>query len=243
VLFNNPGFGNGLGLRVHIRTKIETWWSYIEQAVVQIGDQMLQLNGGSNANGGPHYWVNGMPGQANVSEDPNLATLVEHEQFDAGFSVYYQKPNDKRHLFRIALNHAGDAITLHTYKDWLFVDVRVGKQQNFAGTMGLLGRFPSGDLVARDGVTVMTDTNAFGKEWQVLATETMLFHHDGAVIPAMECVMPAEKIAKDQQRRLGESFVSLEDAEAACAHVADQGHDDCVFDVMASEDIDMAGAY
>lgn len=52
VLFNNPDFGNGLGLRVHTRTKIETSSSYIEQVVVQIGDQMLQLNGASNPDGG-----------------------------------------------------------------------------------------------------------------------------------------------------------------------------------------------
>jgi hypothetical protein len=45
VLLSNPGFGNGLGLHIHTRTKVESWWSYIEQAVVQIGDQMIELSG------------------------------------------------------------------------------------------------------------------------------------------------------------------------------------------------------
>ena len=45
---DNPAFGNGLGLRVHIRTKIHTWWSYIESAVVMIGDGILEVKGGED---------------------------------------------------------------------------------------------------------------------------------------------------------------------------------------------------
>jgi Repulsive guidance molecule (RGM) C-terminus len=241
VLLSNPGFSNGLGLHIHIRTKVETWWSYIEQAVVQIGDQMLELRGGSNAEGGPQYWVNGIPGHANVDGDQELARMGE--QLDAGFKVHYWKKGDKVHLFRIDLNHLGDAISLQTYKDWVAVNVKARKHDNFVGAKGLMGSFPSGVLLARDGVTVMMDTDAFGKEWQVSDHETMLFHEAGEVKPAMECFMPTDKTAEQRKRRLGETKVTLEDAEKVCDHVAKEDHDSCVFDVLATGDPDMAGAY
>jgi hypothetical protein len=106
---------------------------------------------------------------------------LEASQLAGGFRVHYRKISDKQHLFRIDLNDFGDAISLQTYKDWVAVNVKASKPENFVGTKGLVGSYPSGDLVARDGVTVMTDTDAFGKEWQVLADEAMLFHEDGEV--------------------------------------------------------------
>lgn len=75
----------------------------------------------------------------------------------------------------------------------------------------------------------MKDTNEFGMEWQVLASEPMLFRELGEVQPPMKCVMP-EASTSSKKRRLGEALVSEQDAASACAHVAKGDHDSCIFD-------------
>jgi hypothetical protein len=63
--------------------------------------------------------------------------------------------------------------------------------------------------------------------------------------------MPAKRRLNKGMRRLGQPEVedtpavtiSQSAAEAACRRVTGEDHDLCVFDVMATSDIDMAGAY
>lgn len=77
---------------------------------------------------------------------------------------------------------------------------------------------------------------------QVLTSEPMLFHSvEGAVQAPQECAMPTDSIMKSRKRRLGESKISTEAAKQACALAYDQ--DACVFDVLATQNKDMAGAY
>jgi len=42
VLVESPDFEDGLGLKIHIRTKIKSWFSYIESAAIQIGSDILE---------------------------------------------------------------------------------------------------------------------------------------------------------------------------------------------------------
>ncbi|CAB9526735.1 expressed unknown protein [Seminavis robusta] len=46
VFLDNPDYNNGQGMKIHIRTKIVKWWSYVEQVVVQIGNDTLEVMGG-----------------------------------------------------------------------------------------------------------------------------------------------------------------------------------------------------
>ena len=103
VLLESPAYGNGLGLSIHIRTKAEAFWSYIESAVVRIGEQMIELKGGVEQNEGPHYWINGHPGdQADPNNDPNLLAMVaELRTVFPKFDIHYQKKSAKQHLFRL----------------------------------------------------------------------------------------------------------------------------------------------
>jgi hypothetical protein len=66
VLVDSPNFDDGKGLKIHIRTKIVTWWSYIDTAVVKVGDdtvsspvfyvvsQMCMVSPGLTCNSHPH---------------------------------------------------------------------------------------------------------------------------------------------------------------------------------------------
>merc|ERR1711957_468764 len=104
------------------------------------------------------------------------------------------------------------------------------------------GSFKDSQWMARDGNTVFSDANEFGQEWQVLPNEPTLFHNagDGPQAPSKGQI-PSKTTLR---RRLVKSEVTIKDAEKACAgifNVAD--FDLCVFDVMASGDKEIAGAY
>lgn len=244
VLLSNPAFAHGLGLHIHIRTKIQTWWSYIESAVVKIGDDTLEIMGGE-AGEEVKYWVNGQPGDANVAEDANLLAMMDNLKGKLGdhSPITYHHISAKQHRFRIDTGY-GQALALETFKTWVAVNLKAVNDRQWAGSLGLMGSYPHGEMVARDGVTVFDakDTDAFGKHWQVLSTEPMLFHTPGeGVHHPQECAMP--EVTKKSSRRLGEYGIAMEAAELACAHVDPHHKDSCVYDVMASNDIEMAGAY
>lgn len=245
-MLQNAGFANGSGLTIQIRTVVKTWWSYIAAAVIQIGGLSLEVRGSPEGEG-PRYWINGVPGESE-GQDPNHDVALkgleaEVESIIPGFRIEYIPVSSKQHKFRLALNRAGDAISFETFKDWVAINVGA-KSKQFEGTLGLMGAYPSGALIARDQTTVMEDTDAFGKEWQVRDTEPMLFHIvEGPQYPE-SCHMPSSDAATGRKkRRLGEGAISEEHAAVVCSHAYHDDFDGCVFDVLATNDVSTAGAY
>ena len=55
------------------------------------------------------------------------------------------------------------------------VNFRGATASFFGNSLGMMGSFEIGEMLARDGETVLDDPNAFGHEWQVLDTEPQLF--------------------------------------------------------------------
>ena len=232
-------------MQIQIRTKIETWWSYIDSAVVQIGDQTLELMGGEN---GPHYWINGLAGKANFADNKVMTSMINKLRHEVSpcFNIHYKSNTSKQHKFRLDLSCKGDALSMEVYKDWVSVNIKAKHAPNFYGASGLMGHYPDGTLVARDGVTIKGDYNDFGKEWQVLEKEPMLFHQVGIIQAKETCAMPSLDAAagRKRRRRLGESLLSNDAATHACGHVINQEFfDNCVYDVLASNDAEMANAY
>lgn len=72
VQLHNPNFNNGQGLDVHIRTKIVTWWSYIDRAAIRIGDDTIEVQGGFNDE---WWWVNGEPNKQKLTINGNPAIV------------------------------------------------------------------------------------------------------------------------------------------------------------------------
>merc|ERR1712176_534723 len=139
--------------------------------------------------------------------------------------------------------HGIAKIEFHTRKNGFpAVIVNTGTDNNvFEGSLGLLGEWPTGRKLARDGKTEFVDINgplddatAFAAEWQVRDDEPMLFQD--ARIPQFptKCTPPAERPGG----RLGDTLFKQE-AEEACSHW-EQDMDDCIFDVMATRDIMVA---
>lgn len=230
VMLDNPSFANGLGLKIHIRTKISSWWSFIETAVVQIGANSVEVTGSKE--GSPTFSIN--QGEPEKVPETAESTLGDHP-------LTLKLVNDHQAMVRLDLGN-GNGVSVETFKRFVRVNMGAPKPDYFAGSVGIMGSYTKKEMLARDGKTVMTDPIAFGQEWQVLSSEPMLFHSVGEVHHPNKCTMPALK-AKEA-RRLGEGGITEEEAALACARVVGQlNRESCIFDVLATNDKEMAGSY
>jgi hypothetical protein len=225
VLLQSKEFESGLGLDVHIRTTIRRDMSYISSAVIRIGKDVLEVESQGV------YWLNG-------------ALNADMPDEFSGFAFSHAQPTDKQHVFEVHLG-GRERVKVKTYKDFVSVLIEQGENKHFGDSTGLMGDFRMGHMIARDGNTVIEDANAFGQEWQVLDTEPSLFQTVRLPQHPNVCTMPTPVQADHLRRRLAEtSLVDEAAAEKACEHWGD-GKDDCVFDVLATGDLEMAvvGAY
>ncbi len=226
VLLHSSKFGAGLGLDVHIRTKMRRDMSYISAAVLRMGTDTLEVESQC------------------VSYLSGVAGAELTDEF-SGFAFSHTHPTDKQHVFEVHLG-GRERIMLKTYNDFVSVVIEQGLSKHFGKSVGLMGDFGTGHMIARDGETVLDDANAFGQEWQVLDTEPTLFQTVRFPQHPQKCTMPTPKTTGMLRRRLLEtSSVDELAAEKACEHWGEQGKDDCVFDVLTTGDLEMAviGAY
>jgi hypothetical protein len=223
VLLHNADFeSSGVSLDVHIRTKIRRDMSYISDAALRIGQDLLEV-----ASQGV-YWFNG------------VLNADLPEEF-SGFAFSHTQPTDQQHVFEVYLG-GRERIKVKTYKDFVSVLIEQGKSEHFLGSDGLMGDFAMGRMIARDGKTIIDDANAFGQEWQVRDTEPSLFQTLRLPQHPNVCILPTPKQTSQLRRRL--AATSLDEqlaAEKACEHWG-EGKDDCVFDVLSTGDLEMAEA-
>jgi hypothetical protein len=224
VLLQSKDFESGLGLDVHIRTHMRRDMSYISSAAIRTGTEILEVESQGV------YHLNGVAGADLPSEF-------------GGFEFLHTQPTDKQHVFEIHLG-GRERIKIKTYKDFVSVSFEQAQQAHFGSSVGLMGNFGTGHMIARDGKTTIDDANAFGQEWQALDTEPSLFQTVRFPQHPTVCTMPTPMQASQLRRRLSESSVDELAAEKACEHWGD-GKDDCVFDVLTTSDLEMAmvGAY
>lgn len=229
-------FAKGLGLDIHIRTKIRTWWSYIDSAVLRIGYDTFELKGGQNT---ATFWINGK--QQEITE--TTGGYIEVGSI-AGYKIDFMNVSKRQKNFRLKLGN-GDFISMQTFNDFVRIDVKA-ESDNFKNAVGLMGKFPHGQKLDREG-SIMVDTDEFGKEWQVRRTEAQLFSSIEGVQHPEECQMPSETEVSARtsrrRRRLGEALITEEDAAIACARVNAADRDNCIFDVLATNSKEMAGSY
>jgi hypothetical protein len=231
VLAKSDDFADGVGLDVQIRTKLVRFWSYIKQAAIRIGDDILEVEGSADMEDlESHYWVN-------FEYQGEVSTL-------GGFPVIFTKPNSYKRKFVIDLSskYPDQRIIVSTYKEFVRVDFENGTQESFGKTVGLLGEFSTGKTLSRDG-TELHDFYELGNAWQVLPMEDMLFHDVSDPQFPKKCIEPEDPQGA-RRRRLEEMTVTTEQAEKACAHLKDPGdRKECVYDIVATQDLGMVGAY
>jgi hypothetical protein len=198
--------------------------SYISSATLRIGTDILEVESRGV------YYLNGVV-NAELSDE------------FSGFTFSHTQPTDKQHVFTVHLG-GDERINVKTYKDFVSILIEHGESKYFGDSVGLMGDFEKGRMLARDGQTILDDANAFGQEWQVLESEASFFQRLRLPQHPMECTLPAPMQASQIRRRLPESSIDELKAEKACEHWG-EGKEDCVFDVLTTGDLEMAmvGAY
>lgn len=228
TLLANPSFLNDIGMDIYIRSKQTLQWSYISTAVIRIGDETFEVSGHHD---GDSFWLNGIQGNGDDWKD---GTIV------GGYPVSHRKIGRTQRQYTINLGNK-ESIVFKTWKDFVRVDVVGATPENFGQSLGLMGTFPKGVKVGRDGTTVFNDYNKFGQEWQVLSSDPNMFHSvEGPQHPS-RCELPVKSAMR---RRLTKSTISREEAERLCSHLVDEEERDlCAFDIMATNDEGAAQAY
>jgi hypothetical protein len=231
VLTKDPKFDEGQGLDIQIRTKIVRFWSYIKNVGIKIGNDILEIEGHANADDAEaHYWIN-------FEYQGELETL-------GGFPVIQKLPSvyKRQYIIDLSSKYPGQSIVVQLYKEFVRVKFN-GKEDVFGNTVGLMGDYKTGKTLARDGSTEMNDFTELGDEWQVLPSEPKLFHQLSRPQFPEKCIHP-EDPRGERKRRLSESKISIEQAEKACATLKDPlTIKDCVYDILATQDLDMVGAF
>jgi hypothetical protein len=234
VLAKDAQFSEGLGLDVQIRTKLVRYWSYIKRAAIRIGEDILEVEGSADlSESKPLFWFN-------FEYQKETSTV-------GGFplEVKVGKVNSRKHHFTIDLSskYPGVKIAIMTFKEFIKVEFIGATKEAFGNAVGMMGEFETGKTLGRDGSTVIEDFNELGNEWQVGASDTMLFHDTSDPQFPKRCVLPEDPQGQ-RRRRLEETSVSIEQAEKACASLTDElDRKDCVYDIIATQDVDMVGAF
>ena len=199
-LIHAPNFAPGVSVTIDIRTTIRYAYSYIEAAVIQIEEDTLEVSSYGD------YFINGI-------SNPDMSVV-------GGYLVTHSQPSDKVHAFQIHVggNDSNETITIKTFKDMVSVKLDHADKARFHGSVGMIGEFGTGRLLARDGVTELGDNpNALAREWQVRDDEAKLFLTTRAPQYPQECLLPSQK-GVETGRRLRKKTLGLKDAEKACAH-------------------------
>ena len=113
---------------------------------------------------------------------------------------------------------------------------------DFYGSAGMMGHYPTGAMLNREGEE-MTDFTEFGFEWQVNLEDPVLFRQTRSPqLPFEQCRMPTA--ARPARRKLrGADAALFEAAREACAHVSGSDFDLCTDDVMATGDVGLASVW
>lgn len=226
VLVSAPNFdGKGNDLDIHTRTTIRYDYSYIETAAIRIGEDILEVGSFGD------YAINGVESRR----------IAEGNGLLGGYGIMHTQKDEKSSVFQVLLG-PNENITISTFKDLVAVHINAGPEsaEYFGKSVGMMGSYTGGDLLARDGITVMDDMEKYGQEWQVNGDDPKLFRTARQPQYPTQCRLPEE--GKAVGRRLGESLAK-DAAETACAHMSGSKFDNCVFDVMAVGDLELAKTY
>ena len=224
--------GEGADLDIQLRTSMVRYWSYIKAVAIRIGNDILEVEGGSASNedveDNRHYRIN-------YEYRGSLTSL-------GGFPVAIN-PRNNKYTIDLGSKYPGQTIEIKTFKEFVGVKIIGANEDSFGDAVGITGNFKTGKTLARDGRTVLNDFNELGLEWQVLPSDGKLFYEMASPQFPELCYLP-EDPRGERTRRLTESSITEDAAEAACASLKDEfDRKGCIYDILATQNLDMVGAY
>ena len=221
-MLHSDGFHKD-GLDLHIRTTINEWYSYIEAAALRLGGNILQVEQDGLTLNEEHYSYDELPLKFGEGEYSYKITLLKQTETQTKIRVLLQDHSE---------------IFFTYYRHFLHILVS-GNTIHFSDSVGLLGEFGTGAMLARDG-RVVDNMEEFAFDWQVdPEKDVQLFPVvRDPQLPKEKCRMP--NVDAPARRKLRANVALYNDAVEACSHKAGAGFELCVEDVVATGDIGLA---
>jgi len=232
-------------LDIHIRTTIKDFYSFIEATAIRVGNSVLEMMYGNTGS----FYINGQEFSDNdlplKIEDKYTLRKVQEIHGSSG-TVY-------------VLEHEDLTVELRNLKSLMGVSINGQDPSFMEGSGGLSGKYPFGQLLGRDGVTMFEQDgeytsalgitepvcNAMGQEWQVRDTDPQLFREIREPAWPNQCIFPSEASASASRRRLSSSL-DIDAAIKACTERHPEGSVDfdfCVTDVLQMHDKEAANSW
>jgi von Willebrand factor type D domain len=224
--------GTGISLDIHARTTIESDWSYVSNAAIRIGDDVLEIISNSNTT---HYF-NSAPNLEFPIAMANKFIVTKHrvEAFPGEFRTDYMidlmvRNDDAR--------DRGDVIRITSFKKMLSISIDAILDDSY----GMLGVSGKEGMLKRDLGTEIDDSTLMGLEWQVRDTEPMLFY-DTQRAPQYpeQCWLPE---VNSRRRLQKQSSAAIRQAKEVCADVDNIMQQFCIHDVILTGDVQVAHMY
>ena len=225
VLVNTELMATGVGLRVHMRTKILRSYSFVQAPAIQIGKEVFEIKL-------QKFFLNGKV----IHDIPENFAGYKVERLTSLEWCEERNCTDTM-MMRVDLDKDG-SIQVAGYKGFLYVQVSA-RGEGFLNATGILGATGRDGQFGRDGRRFFDDT-LFAEEWQVLDTEPRLFVDNRFPQHPMKCIPPPESTIR---RIIDEGGDLYKIAVNACSFAEDADKDFCIFDVLATRDLDMAMPY
>lgn len=151
------------GLDFHVRTTMASQYSYIESAAVRLGIDKVEVRNGSIVFNGNRFNDNELP----ITFGGNMYsyTFYLHKAVRSAHNEVI------RRTYRLTLDDSSE-IEFRFYKHYL--TFTINGHPDFDGSRGILGAFPSGEMLGREDNLIESFTD-FGFEWQVRVDDLTIF--------------------------------------------------------------------
>lgn len=222
VMVRSKNFHNGIGLDLHARTTIHSYFSFIETAALRVGENIVEFHK-------DEFFIDGhkfSPADLPVT-------------FGSEYKITEVMKTPSKQKYKVDL-HEGAAIFFKFYKEFLTIHID-GNSKDFDDSVGLLGAYGNGDMVTRAG-GVAPDFESLAFDWQVHPEDMVLFRQvREPQLPYERCRLPSAP--RPQRRRLRANTGLLTEAQQACGHVTGNAFNLCVDDVITTGDIGLASEW
>lgn len=225
VMLHSDNFHNKAGFDLHVRTTIDTYYSYVESGAFRVGNDIVEMER-------THFVVNGVQ-----KTKDDLPYTFGSDEFR--YTIRLEKDDGRVNVYRVDLSEES-SLLFKFFKHYLTISTG-GSAKDFGDSVGIMGEFHTGDMYSRHGKR-MYNFQDFCFEWQVNinANDAQLFSiAREPQLPYEKCRLPS--LPRPSRRRLlrGDN-VLYEEARRACAAQFGTDFDLCVDDVVITGEIGIA---
>jgi len=225
VMLHSDNFHNKAGFDLHVRTTIDTYYSYVESGAFRVGNDIVEMERNQ-------FFVNGVQ-----KTKDDLPYSFGNDEFR--YTIHQETDDGRVQVYRVELSEES-SLLFKFFKQYLTISTS-GSAKDFGDSVGIMGEFHTGDMYSRHGKR-MSNFEDFCFEWQVNANanDAKLFRTAREPqLPYEKCRLPS--LPRPSRRKLLRGDHALYDeARRACSAQSGTDFDLCVSDVVITGEIGIA---